>query len=158
MGRFGAPHGVKGAIKLHSWSTPADNIFSYKPWCLLIDKAWKPISPILLSQGNQIIISIEGVDNRDEAAKLTNKEIYIDRSQLPKLSPGQYYWSDLAGMDVLNNGEQLLGKVAYVFNTGSNDILAIQGEHECMLPFLPETIINVDMPNNTILVNWDPTF
>ncbi len=158
MGRFGAPHGIKGAIKLHSWSTPTENIFNYSPWYLKANGEWRTVAPKLLSQGNHLITAIEDISDREAAATLTNLDIYVDRTQLPQLSPGQYYWSDLAGMDVMTECKNMLGKVAYVFNTGSNDILAVQGERERMLPFLPETVVDIDMHNNTILVNWDPSF
>ena len=159
MGRFGAPHGVKGAVKVHSCSTPVDNIFSYHPWHIETKRGWKEVTPSLLSNGNHLIVKVEGIENREDVTALTNKDIYIDRAQMPKLASGQYYWSDLAGMNVMTECEKLLGTVAYVFNTGANDILAIKGEHdECMLPFIPDTVVNVDMPNNTILVNWDSNF
>ncbi len=158
MGRFGAPHGVKGSIKIHSWTTPTDNIFSYQPWHIYRNNQWQTVTANIYSNGTTLIACIKELQNRDTAREMTNLDIYIDKSQLPKLSSGQYYWSELAGMRVVTSCQNDLGTVSYVFNTGANDILAVQGERERLLPFVSNTIVNVDMSNNTIVVDWDPSF
>jgi 16S rRNA processing protein RimM len=158
IGKFGAPHGIKGAISIHSWTDPPDKIFSYHLWYICQDDTWKTLKTSLSSRGKKLIATLEKVQDRDTAQTYTNTDIYIDKNQLPKLSSGQYYWSELAGLKVMTSCKSNLGKVAYVFNTGANDILAVQGERERLLPFISDTIVNVDMLNKTILVNWDPDF
>ena len=158
MGKFGAPHGVKGAIRVHSWTDPTDNLFRYQPWHICRDGTWKTLKASLTSRGEKLIARFDGIEDCDAARTYTHTDIYIDKNQLPKLSSGQYYWSELIGMQVTTNCQNDLGKVAYVFNTGANDILAVQGKKERLLPLINDTVVNIDMSKNTILVNWDPNF
>jgi 16S rRNA processing protein RimM len=158
MGKFGAPHGIKGAIKVHSWSTPTNNIFNYQPWHIHTETGWQTLEAKAYSKGTTLIALLDNVSDRDMAKMHTNIDIYVDKSQLPHLSSGQYYWSELAGMNVVTECQNNLGTVSYVFNTGANDILSVQGDRERLLPFVGDTIMDVNMASNTIVVNWDPNF
>jgi 16S rRNA processing protein RimM len=158
VGRFGAPHGLRGAIKVISWTEPIHNIFNYHPWYICQNGVWQVLKPTLCSKGEKLIATFEQSQDRDHAQSYTHTEIYIEKKQLKKLTSDQYYWSELAGMEVITQCQTNLGKVASVFNTGANDILAVQGERERLLPYVNDTIIDISKKNNTILVNWDPNF
>lgn len=113
-----------------------------------------------------LIIKLQGVDDRDAANLLTNCEIVVDSSQLPALEEGDYYWKDLMGCQVVTAEGYDLGKVIDMMETGSNDVLVIKanlkdafGIKERLVPFLDGQVIKkVDLATRTIEVDWDPGF
>jgi 16S rRNA processing protein RimM len=94
----------------------------------------------------------------EEARAFTNVSIGVFRDQLPPLPNNEYYWSDLEGLTVVNLQGIELGTVAYLFETGANDVIVVQGTKEHLIPYVPGPIIkNVDL-NKRIEVDWDPDF
>ena len=99
---------------------------------------------------------LEGVDDRDEAAALVDCDIAVDRAAMPDADDGSYYWADLEGLKVVHSDGTELGHVAYLLETGANDVLVVQGEHERLIPFVAEKVIlDVDLGNGVISVDWD---
>ena len=90
-----------------------------------------------------------------------NNLICVKRDSLPILNPGEYYWADLEGMSVFNLQDIYLGKVDYLLETGSNDVMFVVNKEDnktrC-LPFLSPYLIKVDLESKKILVDWDPDF
>lgn len=159
MGKLGAPHGVRGAIKVHSFSNPATSIFSHKIWHILTGNQWQAIKAHQIHKGHKhLIAKLDDIDDRDIAKAMTHAEIFVEKSQLPELPEGQYHWEELLGMEVMTVDGQILGTVTNVMNTGANDILEVSGERSHLLPFIENTIVNVNKANNTIVVDWDPNF
>ena len=106
--------------------------------------------------GKTVIVRLEGVDDRDQAATLVGSDIAILRDDLPEPEPGQYYFRDLEGMQVIDKRGTELGTVAYVMETGANDVLVTQGERERLIPFVAdEVILDVDLANGVISVDWE---
>ncbi len=160
VGKLVGIYGIKGWIKVISYTDPLENILSYKPW-LLNDKGhWREI--VLLQgkrHGKGLIVQLAGYETPETARLLLGMEIAINRSQLPTLPPGEYYWMDLEGMTVINQANITLGQVTEVLATGANDVLVIQGEKRHLVPFLKDqTILAVDMENKLISVEWDADF
>jgi len=103
-----------------------------------------------------VIAHFEGVDDRDQAAALIGSEIAIPRDQLPAAEDGSYYWTDLEGMQVVHRDGSDLGRVAYLMETGSNDVLVTKGERERLIPFIAEKVIlDVDFDKGVISVDWE---
>jgi 16S rRNA processing protein RimM len=106
--------------------------------------------------GKAVIAHFEGVDDRDQAAALIGSEIAIPRDQLPAAEDGSYYWTDLEGMQVVHRDGSDLGRVAYLMETGSNDVLVTKGERERLIPFIAEKVIlDVDFDKGVISVDWE---
>jgi len=83
----------------------------------------------------------------------------VRRSQLPPPGPGEYYWTDLEGLRVVTVGGIELGTVASLFATGANDVIVVRGERERLIPFIrPEVIVEIDLENRCLRVDWDPDF
>ncbi|MCA0402625.1 MAG: ribosome maturation factor RimM [Proteobacteria bacterium] len=160
IGRFGRAHGVKGLVTVHSFTHPRDNILGYTDWHAYISKQWQPINITSLEANTKSILArVEGYALREQVASLTNIEIAIKRSQLPELEPGEYYWHDLVGMQVVNLQGMILGNIIEMLGTGANDVMIIEGEKRRLVPYLPGTyVINIDKDRRLITVDWDMDF
>jgi 16S rRNA processing protein RimM len=160
IGRIGSPHGVKGWVKVYSFTEPADNILDYQPWQFLKNGRSHTIKVIdCRKQNKALIVQLENCHDRDLASTYTGTEIVVEREQLPTLSTNQYYWSDLEGLTVSTKTGQQLGVVESVFATGANDVLVVVGAKRHLIPFLlKQVILNVDLASKTMQVDWDPDF
>lgn len=159
VGRFNAPHGVRGQIKLESFTEKPENIFTY-PLFIADGQTYLPITIKKKKAINpkQWIICLKNVVNRDDAAQLTNKSIFIPRDALETLDNDDYYWADLIGCTVSNNTGETLGRVTDLVETGANDVLIIKGDKEHWIPYTDDTIVNVNIDKNHITVLWDKEF
>lgn len=160
VGRFGRTHGIKGFIKVHSFTDPADNILRYTDWHARIANRWEPLKILHLEvNASSILAQIEGYPEREQVASLTNAEIAISRTQLPSLEAGEYYWHELIGMEVINQQDQHFGKVIEIIPTGTNDVLVVEGEKRQLIPYLPgRFIVEIDPSQRLIRVDWDMDF
>ncbi|HVE44013.1 MAG TPA: ribosome maturation factor RimM [Gammaproteobacteria bacterium] len=158
IGKIGATHGIRGWVKVHSYTGNQSDILAYSPWYLADNGGWRPV----ILEGNKphaagVIVKFEGIETPEEARLLTGKAIAITRDQLPALKEGDYYWSDLIGLSVSNTQGVQLGTVRYLIETGSNDVLIVKDGKEHAIPFLlKDVILNIDLEKKIILVNWEP--
>ena len=103
LGRFGRPQGLKGLIRINSFTDPEQSILDYAPWYIKQDHTWAPVSLVnTLTQNNLILAQVVGYTEREQVAMLTHVEIGVPQSQLPKLPSGEYYWHELHQMRVIN--------------------------------------------------------
>ncbi len=167
MGRFGVVYGIKGWLKVISFTQDPESLFSYTPWFFRHKgQPWQPIAfEGYRRHGDGFIAKIKNIDVREEAQSLTNAEIGILGSSLPKLAEGEYRWRDLIGLAVVNRDNYEFGQVSSMMETGSNDVMVVKakpndeyGQKERLIPFLPHVVDSVDLENQTIHVDWDPDF
>lgn len=160
IGCLGAVHGLKGWMKVNSFTQPNHNIFSYNPWLLHLSDDWLPIKITQFSHhGKNLIAHIPGYDDCDSARALVHTEIAIYREQLPKLPKGEFYWTDLEGLTVINEQGVYLGVVDYLLNTGANDILMVEGKKQYLIPYVfGQFVTQVDLEKQEIHVVWDAEF
>lgn len=160
IGRFGRPHGIKGLVTINSFTEPRDNLFHYTDWHAYIRFQWVPIKVSQLEMRNQSILAkVEGYDDREAVAQLTNVDIAIQSTQLPILEPGDYYWNQLIGMKVIDQQGSLFGEVKEMLSTGANDVMVVVGDKRHLIPYLPGiSIIEIDDNQRTITVDWDKDF
>ena len=160
MGRIAAPYGVKGWVRVVTFTETPANLLAYSPWYLKREGGWQAVA--LLDgreHGKGLVAQLAGCDDRDKAAALSGSEIGVYRSQLPVPDSDAYYWSDLVGMQVFTTRDVLLGVVDHLIETGANDVLVIRGERECLVPFIRDQVIkSVDIAAGVIRVDWDPDF
>ncbi|MDR3491809.1 MAG: ribosome maturation factor RimM [Gammaproteobacteria bacterium] len=157
VGKIGSTYGIKGWLKVISYTSPVAGILDYKLWYLEDTLHWKPIE---ISTGREhgkgIVVHFDGYETPEKARLLTGKKIAITRAQLPKLTQQEYYWADLEGLTVINDTGEELGKVIYLMETGSNDVLVVKGEKEIAIPYLPgEVILSIDLEKQIMQVKWD---
>lgn len=160
-GQISGVFGVKGWVKVFSFTQPRENILQYSPWLLQKNNQISEIKVIAGQRhGNAVVAELEGVSDRDSAAALMGSEILIRRQQLPKPKAGEYYWADLVGITVLTESGVDLGKVDHLLETGANDVLVVvDGETERLIPFLQQqTVLNIDLDGGKMIVDWDPDF
>jgi 16S rRNA processing protein RimM len=160
LGKVSGLYGIKGWVKIFSYTEPRESIIDYNPIFLNIDNEWQEfqISDGEL-QGKGMAIRIQGIEDRDAAASLLNCDIAISREQLAELSPGEFYWADLEGLKVITVSGVELGTVSHLFTTGANDVVVVKGERERLIPFLrDDVIIDIDLEQNIMRVDWDPEF
>lgn len=157
IGRFGSAHGVRGEIRVQSHANPPENILIYTPWYIRKNNTWSIVTVThSRTHQNVFLVKIEGVSDRDQAKHLTNQDIFIDRKQLPALPDGNYYWSDLIGLQVIDQEGNILGIIDHILETGSNDILVvINGKEETFLPYTDDVIQQVDLEQKRIRVHWE---
>lgn len=157
VGKIGSAYGVHGWFKVLSYTEFGESILDYQPWHISSDNgAWEPV--VLEGgrpHGKGLVAKIRGVNSPEEARLLAGKTIAIFRSQLPKLNKNEYYWSDLKGLSVINKNGENLGKVIYLIETGSNDVLVVKGVTEQAIPYLPGVILKVDLEKQEIHVDWE---
>jgi 16S rRNA processing protein RimM len=160
IGRIGGPFGVKGWVKLLSWTEPRERIIGYSPWQIERDGQWREWRVAEgHAHGKGVIARLEGIADRDQAAALMGTDIAVLRSQLSATKPGQYYWADLIGLEVRLTDGRSLGRVGSMMATGSNDVLVVEGERQRLVPFIHGQVIqHVDLAAGVIQVDWDPDF
>lgn len=160
VGRFGRPYGIKGYVTVHSFTDPRDNILGYTNWHVFLHKQWQPLRMLdIKTQLKAIVALVEGYSERESVSALTNAEIAIHGEQLAQLQPGDYYWHELMGMQVVNSTGVSLGKVVDMMSTGSNDVLVVEGNKRHLIPYLPdEFVLDVSKEKRTITVDWDLDF
>ena len=142
---------------MFSYTQPREAILEYDRWYLKREGEWQATA---ISEGKRhgktVIAHFEGVDDRDQAAAFINCEIAIDRDALPEAEDGSYYWADLEGLRVVHRDGTELGRVAYLMETGANDVLVTEGERERLIPFVADKVIlDVDFDEGVISVDWE---
>jgi 16S rRNA processing protein RimM len=160
VGKISGLFGVKGWVKVFSFTDPRENILSYSPWLLKKNDQTKTVNVVNGQlQGKTIVAQLAGIGDRDQAASLMGWDIYITQNQLPSAGKGEYYWSELIGLNVETIDGIQLGVVDSLLETGANDVIIIQGERERVIPFLQgQTIIKIDLDEGKMVVDWDPEF
>ncbi len=157
LGYISAVHGVKGWVKVLSYTKPREAILNYDHWLVLRNDQWQPLALLQGKRhGKSVIACLEGIEDRDAAAGLLGCDVGVARGDLPDIESGRYYWTDLEGMKVVDRGGDEIGKVAYVMETGANEVLVTVGERERLIPFVADKVIlDVDLANGVITVDWD---
>lgn len=161
LGRIVGVHGVRGMVKIHSDCRPREAIFHYSQFLATPPHGGTPLTLTLVhgrTQGQGLIATFRDITDRDQAHALRNYNLAVLRSALPDLPPGEFYWTDLVGLAVVNTQGVLLGQVTEVFETGANDVLVVRAEDktETLIPFIMNRyVLAVDFSTRHITVDWD---
>ncbi len=162
VGKINGVYGVKGWVKVYSYTEPPEQILNYVPWYL--KKGLKQHSVKVIEgkkQAKGLVALTEGIEDRTQAEKLIGSEVWVDKDQLPNLDKGDYYWHQLEGLEVFNEAGELLGEVSHLFETGANDVLVVKASEksiddmERLIPHVEkEIVLEVDLEERRILVAW----
>ncbi|PKI12647.1 ribosome maturation factor RimM [Colwellia sp. 12G3] len=167
LGKVGAVYGIKGWLKIHSFTDETEAILDYFPWSLKLGNNTQTVEITDWRKHNKVlIVKVAGIDDRDEAQALVGSEILTNETALPELSQDDFYWRDLIGMSVVTNKGYDLGVVTDMMETGANDVLVVKAnlkdgfsKKERLIPYLFEQVIeSVSIENKQICVDWDPGF
>ena len=164
LGRITGAYGIKGWVKVYSYTQPMQAIADYDTWYLRPPggEAWRPVR---LKQGKRhaktVVAQLEACDDRNQAESLAGQEIAIRAEQLPALeAEDEFYWRDLIGLRVINAEDVELGVVEGLMETGANDVLVvvthIDGRRrERLIPWIfGQAIVAVDTGAGVIRVDW----
>jgi 16S rRNA processing protein RimM len=157
LGRIVGLFGVRGWVKVFSYTKPREAVLGYKGLQLGRDGAWQP-TEVAEGQrhGKSVIARLTGVDDRDQAAALVGSEIGVNRDGLPEPEDGHYYWSDLIGLKVVHRDGSTLGTIDEMLETGTHDVMVLKGEKERLVPFVHDKIVlDVDLNEKLITVDWE---
>lgn len=165
VGRITTVHGIKGWVKVHSFTQPEGNIVGYQPWWLKTTDGWQLIE---IDQHRDtakgMMVHLVGVDDRDKARQYCQRDIAVERTNLPALESGEYYWHQLQGLTVVTTEGVRLGQVSSMMETGANDVLVVQGDadsldqQERLIPYVEQFVLGIDLDAREIKVDWDPDF
>lgn len=156
LGRVSGLFGVRGWVKVHSYTEPREGITRYQDWWIRDRDGWRHYR--VLSgrlQGRAVVAQLRGVESREHAARLVGLDIAVDAAQLVPLGEGEYYWHQLIGLRVFNLQDEPLGEVRDMMETGANDVMIVQGDRERLIPWLRGSVIrSVDLEAGVISVDW----
>ena len=157
LGRISGLFGVRGWVKVYSYTEPREAVLEFDRWLLSGRNGWQEATVAEGQRhGKTVIVRIEGYDDRDGAAGLIGTEIGVPRDELPEPDNDQYYWSDLEGLSVVHRDGTELGKVNYLLETGANDVMVVKGDTERLIPFvMDKVVLGVDLVKGEIRVDWE---
>lgn len=157
LGQVGAPTGVRGWVRLNSYTEPREGLLDYDDCFLCLQGDWRRARLAEgRPQGKALVGRFEGIDDRDAAIALRGAEIGVERGALPDPGEGRYYWADLEGLRVRHTDGRVLGRVNYLLATGEHDVLVVSGEREVLIPFVPDRfVLGVDLDEGVIDVDWE---
>jgi 16S rRNA processing protein RimM len=155
VGKIIGPHGIKGQMKLHSYSGNAESLSAASSVTLKSPSGTlhEFIINCFKANSGKFIIGLQDVDDINLVQPFVGNEVCLKRRQLPGLEADEYYWSDLIGLQVFTDEGILLGTIADIFETGSSDIYVVQGGgREYLIPAIADVIKAVDMAGGKIVI------
>lgn len=159
VGRVSGVFGVRGWVKVYSYTDPPENVLSYREWWL-----WREASGSRLQvregrlQGRAIIVRLEGIEDRERAAEWVGATVAVEREALPPPEPGCYYWADLLGLEVRDLRGRGIGRIERLLETGAHDVLVVSAPtgDEILIPFVVGEIVHRVCPQEGYVeVDWE---
>jgi 16S rRNA processing protein RimM len=154
MGKIFSVHGVRGEVKVFSFTDPIENLLDYTTWTLRREGDVRQVQLVSgRSTQKDLVAKLKGLDDRDEARLLSGYEICISRSLLPDLTEDEYYWYQLQGLKVID-----------LLETGANDVMVVKpcpgslDDRERLLPYTAQCVLAVDLGAGEMRVDWDADF
>jgi 16S rRNA processing protein RimM len=155
LGKIAGTFGVHGWVKITSYTDPPENILDYEELLLGSSGRWTTIQ---LEggrvTGKGVLGKLKGIETPEEARTRVGTELGVRRSDMPPPAPGEYYWSDLEGLDAESASGEKLGKVDHFRATPAGTLIVIRGEQELWVPFVKERIVKVDLERKRIVLDW----
>lgn len=159
VGHILGAQGIQGWVRIFSNTSPRENILGYSPWLIEQDDSLVSVDVRGRLQGKHVLAKLDGIEDRNQAENLAGSELYIEAGQLPRLEAGEYYWSELIGLEVESSSAEPLGVIEAMMETGADDVMVLQGERERLIPFVMDEIVTeVDLENRRMVVDWSAEY
>ena len=164
IAKIGKTRGLKGEFFLRSFAQNPETLFSFKKFYALSSSSMQEVHFEFMKQSNaNIIAKLKSINDIDEIKAFGQKEIFILKSELPKLEVNEAYWFELEGMQIINLEGCILGEVQEVNNFGASDVLSVKSHNKqkknLLIPFIKNrVIISINKSENSILVDWQEDY
>ena len=157
LAKVGRPYGLTGALHWYPYSKDAQTLLKARE--VMIGTTMYAVTRSR-RHGESIVAEIVGVTSPEAAARLTNKEIFVDKSYFAALPEGEYYWIDLIGL-TCTNGDRVFGEIVEIFESGAHPILRVKrpatdvtpGDE--LVPFVDAIVRSVDVAARRVDVDWE---
>lgn len=161
LGKIVGAFGVGGWLKIESYTDPPGNILKYPVWLVGHEGAWRSVKQIggrVTAKGVQA--RVEDVRERTAAERMRSELIAVERSELPALQAGEYYWDDLLGLDAFSPSGERLGRIDDIRASPAHALLLIVGERggkrvEHLVPLVKQRLLAVDLHARRATVDWE---
>jgi 16S rRNA processing protein RimM len=153
VARIGAAHGVRGAVKLWTFTEDPLAVKHYGPLTTK-DGARQFEVTHAREAKDHLVATLKGIATREDAERLNGLELYIARDKLPETDEGEYYHADLIGLAAVTAADAPLGRVIAIHNFGAGDIIEIAPPHGAtlLLPFTNAVVPTVDLAGGRVVV------
>lgn len=160
MARVAGAFGIKGWLKLQTFTQSPDSLDAYASWLIKGDKGWEEFElEDFAVNAKGAVAKLKGCDDRTAAENLAKREIGIPREALEDAGEGEVFWFDLIGCEVVNTAGERFGKIETLLETGANDVLVVKrGAEEILIPYLEDVVLKVDREAKLVTVNWTQDF
>lgn len=155
IGRIIGPHGIRGQVKLRSYSGNAETLRQVRTVYLVRQDgtAHEQTLGKLNENSGRFIVSFQGIAHIDQALPWAGCELCVKRRELPQLTDDEYYWDDLIGLAVETDGGITLGRITDIFETGSNDVYVVKSsDREYLIPAIADVISQVDLAAGVVVI------
>jgi len=155
IGKIVGPHGINGALRVHPY---AESLSIFQPGTRILLKNNQGMKKKYLirwakSHGKGMLLSLQGIEDRNEASSLAGCDLLMPKNRLPDLEEGTYYWFEIIGLSVYDAEEEYMGRVEAVIPTGSNDVYVVRNqENEILVPALEHVVLKIDKANGRMTV------
>jgi 16S rRNA processing protein RimM len=155
MGRISAPFGIRGWVRVVPFTSAPGNLLAYATWWVGNERGWRALKVERGEvHGSTLVAKLVGCDDREAAGSYRGLEVAVARAALPPAGEGEFYWTDLIGLAVVNLQGMVLGRVVQIMETGANDVLVLKGDRERLIPFIADVVREVDIAGDAIRVDW----
>lgn len=158
IGRIAGPHGIQGAVKVYSYAE-SPSVFK-TGLSLYLKRPGDSGGELHLvkwaaSQARFVLLLFEGINSRASADNLKGFELFIEKTDLPQLDEGVYYWNDIIGLLVFSSDDEYIGRVESIMETGANDIYVVKNEkgEEVLIPAIESVVTDIDIAQKRMKVN-----
>jgi 16S rRNA processing protein RimM len=153
IARIGAAHGVRGAVKLWTFTEDPLAVRAYGPLMTKDGARSFEVASAREAKGH-LVATLKGVGSREDAERLNGIELYVAREKLPATDQDEYYHADLIGLAAVTPAKASLGRVVAIHNFGAGDIIEIAPPHgpTMLLPFTNAVVPTVDLAGGSVVI------
>jgi 16S rRNA processing protein RimM len=163
LGRLGGPFGIKGWIKVESYTDPPATLLNYPVWQLATrDGGWESVTVVAgrpHGGAKGLVVELRGLTNPEDARQFGARDVALPRSAMPEPAPGEFYWEDLVDCEVVTLEGVRLGVVSHFHDFPANPVMAVRADgKEHWVPLVPRHLAKVDLARRHITVDWVAEF
>jgi 16S rRNA processing protein RimM len=156
LGQVGAPFGIRGWVKLRSFTDPPERLLEHGTLSIRLKDAWREFAVEATGRsGGALTVKLAGVADRTAADALKGASVAVPRSALPSCAARDFYRADLLGCEVVNLAGDRLGVVAHFVDIPTHALMVVRGTREYWVPAVPQHLRRVDLEARRVVVDWE---